>query len=522
MSCNRLLLNHLNGRKSRRKYNVSTHRQCVSFISAGDVRVGTEIGQKIGDGIRIQSSNFGYAVYGGYVDLSAGSYQAIIWLDNSEDLSGCGLIEVCVGHGQWVAARSSFDSRTMSTVAPFLCLPFELFQAAEAVEVRARATSAMTATISSIEILTTTSPPQIAAIPAREIAITNERESNFRKLNILYYPVHEVLEYDELRMLTDLGHRVFSVGSYCNPYASDFPRKLLRPRLSQFYYPGDYEQFQIAGLTRAFVDQFDVAIIMQSIEAVSELRKVSDNIPIVYRSIGQSNTTTEAQLYNYADDVHIVRYSDRERYIAGFVPTDHVIYFGKYIQDFPEWVGGDQIVTFHNNYLLRAGMSVPTLEQFAELSSHWPIDLYGLNTDEIQNGHGAVSSEKQSELLRMAALCLYVSTVPPSYTLTLMEAMAHGTPILVPSADFVLHTVGSSTLSANTAVKSRYEFEALLGDDSSLIFSSLEDAHVKIGALLRDVEQRAEISKALRQRFTQVFDAVKISRQWNDLLQSIC
>ena len=36
-------------------------------------------------------------------------------------------------------------------------------------------------------------------------------------MNILYVGSHSILEYDEVRLLSDLGHDIFSIGSYTDP-----------------------------------------------------------------------------------------------------------------------------------------------------------------------------------------------------------------------------------------------------------------------------------------------------------------
>lgn len=35
-----------------------------------------------------------------------------------------------------------------------------------------------------------------------------------RSLSVLYFACHETLEFDDLRMLTKAGHKVFSIGSF--------------------------------------------------------------------------------------------------------------------------------------------------------------------------------------------------------------------------------------------------------------------------------------------------------------------
>ena len=62
--------------------------------------------------------------------------------------------------------------------------------------------------------------------------------------DILYISCHGVLEYDELRLLSSLGHRIFSCGSYFNP---ESPGEVIRPALRLHQDPEWREVFYKTG-----------------------------------------------------------------------------------------------------------------------------------------------------------------------------------------------------------------------------------------------------------------------------------
>ena len=48
-------------------------------------------------------------------------------------------------------------------------------------------------------------------------------------MKILYLSCHSVLEYDEIRILSDLGYDVFSIGAYITP---SIPHVDMRPSIN--------------------------------------------------------------------------------------------------------------------------------------------------------------------------------------------------------------------------------------------------------------------------------------------------
>lgn len=350
-----------------------------------------------------------------------------------------------------------------------------------------------------------------------------EIKKTARRLNILYFACHEVLEYDDLRLLTGLGHRVFSIGQFSDP---DNPPSL-RPQHPEFYHDYDWKMFTETGgsverrsVGRAFAALFDIVIVGHNPQRIIENLPAFGDRPIIYRSIGQSNAFTESLLATVADRVHIVRYSKNDVGLPGFSRSDQVIYFGKYLNEFPTWSPENRVISFHNSYPTRAGVSVPTLDQYNALAECELLDLYGFLNDGIAAARGIAPPVVQSKLFQTAALYFYVYSVPPSYTLSLVEAMATGTPVLAPSALMITRTLGNVATQCGFTPE-RYEVADLLDQDPRLLYDTIEDAATKLQSLLNDLDYRQEVSHRLREKSREMFDAANIRDQWENLLQSL-
>jgi hypothetical protein len=475
--------------------------------------MGTQTGVRADGRIKLTDAQAGVALYGGYRELSAGLYRALVWLSCGRPAGGSGRIDVCCQTGEQIISEAQFDASALSAVAPFIQIDFRLFRAAKDVEIRLHSEAGLTIDIESLEIIPLYKPRQMVEPRPSVIRPDGTR----RPLNILYYSVHEILEYDEIRMLTDAGHRVFSMGNYRDPSKHG----ALRRPLPQFFYPGDWERYNSEGLTREFAEQFDVTIVMHEIEKAAQILNLCPDMPVVYRSIGQATMSTEAKLRLLSDRIKIVRYSIREAETPGFLPADAVIYFGKNLEDFSRpWVGGDRLITFHNNYILRRNVSVPSPEDYLTLSSTFPCKLYGLGNDGMAEWGGLTDPEKQLELYRSAALYLYVCTVGPNYTLSFMEAMGTGLPVVAPSARMIESTADAEVQKSVgfSGVSGRYEIEDLLDNDDALIYSSINEAKSKIEWLLKNPRYCQDVSLRQRQRFSSMFDDKKIIKQWEALL----
>lgn len=370
-----------------------------------------------------------------------------------------------------------------------------------------------------------TSPPlpKPAALPKAAAADAGTDPFRQRRLNVLYFSCSEGLEYDDLRMLTDSGHRVFSIGAFSDP---GHPPQTRQPHPA-FHHEGDWSAFRDTGgdlgqrlVGRDFARQFDIAIITHDPTLIQLNLSALGDMPIVYRTVGSSIAPTEAVLASVANRVHIVRCSDKEVGLPGFCRSDDVIYFGKYLDEFPRWVPGSRILTFYDAYPQRSSVTIPKLESYNAIAKDRPLDLYGFANQGASAWRGVSSPVQQTALLRNAALYFYVHSAPVSYASDVVEAMAIGVPVLAPSAKLIMRELGAAAVPCGF-VPERYELEDLLDLDDRLLYDSTEEAGVKLQLLMDDLEYRLDLSKRLRKRCREFFDANKIRTQWERLLQSL-
>lgn len=473
-------------------------------LKVRDDKFFTSTGTKTDSSIVLDNVGEGVAFYGGYLSLGEGVYQADIELTSGVRRTGRCSLTVTAECGQVVLANKIFQPSDDGDDADSLSIGFCVLDTMDNIEVVIHDCLDFSAEIEGV-----------AFTRSRELADIFDPNGAQKKYNILYISAHEILEYDELRTFTDMGHRVYSIGFFSDP----FRQRGIRHGLPQFYWLDAHRAFTKSGLTAEFLAMFDFAIVVHYHDKVREIAELDDRIPIVYRSIGQSVDFSERELLPFRDRIKVVRYAHAEANLPDFLPADATIYFAKYLADFYEGWRGDsgRILTFHTSYQDRSDISVPQLPVYQTLSALYPMDLYGVQNENVPGSKGPVSAARQLELYRSCAFYFYVYSSPPSYTLSFMEAMATGTPILAPSARFVMGSAGPGrSMSAE-----RYEIADLLGNEPRLLYDTIEEARDKISWLLANPTFLRDTSFAMKAKFAKVFDVERVKPQWQALFDSL-
>jgi len=170
-------------------------------------------------------------------------------------------------------------------------------------------------------------------------------------VNILYLSTHEILEYDEIKLFTELGHNVFSLGAYTssnqgglmrgevpNLYQNE-PLKAIALQSSKEHLHPEIVDWAdiIISMHNSRISVFPVAEeVLEGDEYIPQQPWIVNNWPlfqekkkkVVWRSIGQSVLNTEAELSRYKDvGLKIVRYSPKEKNIPGYCGADATIRF---------------------------------------------------------------------------------------------------------------------------------------------------------------------------------------------------
>lgn len=273
-------------------------------------------------------------------------------------------------------------------------------------------------------------------------------------MNILLLASHSIAEYDDIRMLSDLGYDVFCPGGYADPRN---PIETLRPALDLPYH-ADLDalctvQREKHG-TETLIDGWAKAIDWAKADLHPSLIDWADVIichhfpvqwlalqwprikhkRVVWRTCGQSNPDIERWMAPlHKQGLQIVRYSPKEQpafeKAGSFAGQDAMIRFGKYPADWFGWTGSDPVV----GNVTQAMVDRPdhcNLGFYLEATKGLPAKPAGPKSDLLPGGIGGLDYDAMREYLRRIRVYLYTGTQPASYTLGLIEAMMTGTPVV--------------------------------------------------------------------------------------------
>lgn len=344
--------------------------------------------------------------------------------------------------------------------------------------------------------------------------------------NLLILGSHSILEYDDLRLFTDLGYDVFQPGGYANPSQ---PGEKMRPALPHApHHPelealcveqrekhaGQSAEYPIIDWAKAdlhpkLIDWAD--IIMVNCFPESWIALQWDRIRekrVIWRTIGQSGPLTEHRMAPFrAQGLQIVRMSPKERSIPGFAGEDAVIRFAKYPADFGPWIAegtvgfpdgsvGPYIGNITQDMAGRGNAC--GLDFWLAATQGLPAVPAGPQSELLPGGIGALGYDEMREYLRRCRAYLYVGTVPAPYTLGLIEAMLTGVPVV---------SIGPEAWAGPAEL-----FEA-----REITVRGSEDPQVVRGILARLLEH-PDPNPPERQRAIDLFSADTIGPQWLDFL----
>lgn len=253
-------------------------------------------------------------------------------------------------------------------------------------------------------------------------------------MKILYLSVHSILEYDEVKLLHELGHEIFSPGAYVEPanpgdhsLRPDIPGLVYDPDLVEEWKVHENIHPEVNGKEYLYksphiIDKFDIIIdmhfpnfILANWEAIKRKR-------VIWRTIGQSVASTEAKMKRCKDQgMEVVRYSPKEVHIPGFIGMDALIRFYKDPAEYGNWNGNtERIITFAQH--MRQRDAACNFSFFEEITRPFPRHLFGPGNEGLAWSTGKVSHEQQKVELQNNRAYFYTGTHPASYTLNFMEA----------------------------------------------------------------------------------------------------
>ena len=162
-------------------------------------------------------------------------------------------------------------------------------------------------------------------------------------MKIQYISCHSILEYDEVQLLTELGHDVFSNGAYIDPAGHiTHPRPGIK---GAKYYPEYAELARMnptTNLPKELIDPFDVIIVMHQPDVLVQNWDKIKHKKVIWRSIGQSVPAVERKLAPLREEgLVVVRYSPKEENIDSYTGSDAMIRFYKDPEVYKGWDGKD-------------------------------------------------------------------------------------------------------------------------------------------------------------------------------------
>ncbi len=338
-------------------------------------------------------------------------------------------------------------------------------------------------------------------------------------MKILYLSCHSVLEQEELTLFHELGYDFLSPGAYWDPQN---PHEL-RPGLPGVTYNPDWvEQYNRIGaahpgqdgkehLTKEFVDNFDVVIVMHLPRWISLNWEAIKHKRVIWRTIGQSVASIENEIRPYADKIEIVRYSPMEAHIPGFVGQTGLIRFYKDPNIFKDWNGQiPAVITFAQSMQQRDQACNFTF--FEQVTRPYIRFLYGPESQHLSWGKGKVPFEDLQAAMRDHRVYFYTGTHPASYTLNFIEAWQTGIPIV---AIGKLHGNASYFMDHDL-----YEIPHLIEHGvNGFVSDDQYELQSCIEMLLKNQSFAEQISKAGRAEAIKHFDKEMVKGAWKYYLE---
>lgn len=331
-------------------------------------------------------------------------------------------------------------------------------------------------------------------------------------MKIHYISCHEILEYDEIKLFTEMGYDVFSNGAYLDPKGHI---TLKRPGIPNMVY--QQELAQIAAETSRtplddrLIDPFDTFIFMHSpIVLEANWHKIKHK-NVILRMIGQSVAGIEMIVGTMRQEgLKVVRYSPKERNIPNYCGEDALIRFYKDENDFYEWNGqSNNVISFAQS--LKGRRSFCHYDEIIAVIESTNGKVYGPGNEDlgIYNG-GCVTYELQKQVLSDARAFIYGGTWPASYTLSFMEALMAGTPIVAISKTLA-HLDSFEPIDF-------YEVDEILNEIGGIVCNSKEEMILATSRLLNDYSYAKEISIRQKELAIKYFGKQNIKQQWRNLL----
>ncbi len=344
-------------------------------------------------------------------------------------------------------------------------------------------------------------------------------------MNILYLSCHAVLEYDELRILHDLGHKVFSIGGYIEPRK---PHVDTRPPLDietnddllKQFHSMNHANFQsgisadMSGrtFTKEFLDNFDCIIVMHNTDWIDRNLELFRNRLVILRTIGQNISTNELKLQNLRKSgIKILRYSPKESDIKNYAGEDGMIRFLKYESDFLPRTNTDKTAISFCQSLDSRGRHCGS--KYVEyVASKVNFSLYGPGNEKYPFSKGKVPYSELTDVLSKSSCYFYTGTYPAQYVLNFIEAMMSGIPIV---------SIGENLMAQSIEHFPVETCDILDKVATNLYSNNCDEILFRIHSFMTCSDLNVGISNKQKNVGNILFSAEKNMNQWNLFLDNL-
>jgi len=359
-------------------------------------------------------------------------------------------------------------------------------------------------------------------------------------MKILYVGCHEILEFDTLTLFTELDSlipegesklnlEIFSLnGAYMNPLQSGgFSRTVIK---NGRFYPKLYGvglQSDKDDIHDELLDWCDVVFmthnsaipgqkeqqrwVVRSFEKIHSKKK-----KMIWQSIGQCTPELEKEIKQYRDrGMNIVRMSPLEEKVPQYAGHDAIIRFHKDEDEFNGWTGEKkQVITITQSFKQRGHHLGYTV--FEDVTHGFNRKVYGSENADLGDLWGGFRSYNElKDDLRKSRVYFYFGTQPVPYTLTFIEAMLTGIPVVA---------VGPALRGDNKAPYPwpNYEVHQIISNGvNGYVSNDINELRGYIQLLLDDEETAKRIGEAGRNTAIKLFGKKTIAQQWIQLLKQI-
>lgn len=330
---------------------------------------------------------------------------------------------------------------------------------------------------------------------------------------ILYLSCHSILEYDELKLFTELEVPYFSLGSYVIPTRPVDP---IRPPIQYSPDPWLTEHAPPRdNMPTEFLSRFDTVIVMHVPEWIEQNWDKFRGKRVIWRTIGQSTPAIERRMWEYRKKgLQIVRYSPREANLEPNAGCDAIIRFYKDDREFGHWVGaGNEVITFAQDMKHRGEFC--NFDAFVSITQGFNAKIYGPKNENAEHLNGGfLTYEDMRQKMRDGRVYVYTGTQPASYTLNLIEAMMTGIPIVAIGPKL------ANSLSARNYINADlYEVPDIIQNGVNGFWSDdIGELRERVSFLLNDVKAARRIGEMGRNKALELFGKDVVKLKWKNFL----